>query len=164
MPKQSPERDRFAQGHDARLANEVRAVGERLRRLARERGWDPIVADGDPGLVDELELSFSNGEVVRSLASLAALSDAERAVQAGALVREVRRAEARRVVGSLEASPLVTRGTGAVSVALDQGRVDCVLLDPSLPEGERLSRAGLATSAEVTIASTPDGAAALLRW
>ena len=165
VPKQSPERDRFAQGHDARLANEVRAVGERLRRLARERGWDPIVADGDARLVDELESSFSNGEVVRSLASLAALSDAERAVQAGALVREVRRAEARRVGGSLEASPLVTRGTGAVSVALDQGRVDRVVLDPSLPpDAERLLRAALATSAEVTITPTAEGAAALLRW
>jgi hypothetical protein len=165
VPQQSPERDRFAHGHDARLANEVRAVSERLRRLARERGWDTVVAAGDPRLVDELEPSFPKGGLVRALAPLAALSGAERAVQTGALVREVRGAEARRVAGLLEASPLVTRGSGAVSVALDQGRVDHVVLDPSAPpDAERLLRAALATSAEVTITPTAEVAAALLRW
>jgi hypothetical protein len=162
-----PERDRFERAHGARLAAAVRASGEEVRRLASERGWDVLVADGDPRLARELEPSFAGGscELVRSPVPLATLPDAEVAARVEPVLRRVREREHARLRRLLETSPLVTRGARAVAVALEQGRVDHLLLDPSVPPAaERLLRTALATSAGVTVTPTPAGAAALLRW
>jgi hypothetical protein len=82
------------------------------------------------------------------------------------VVRETRAREQARLARLAETVPFVTRGARAVSIALDHGRVDRVLLDPSVAPaaGERLLQKALATSAAVTVAPTPAGAAALLRW
>jgi hypothetical protein len=162
-----PERDRFERAHDARVASEVRGAGEELSRLAAERDWDVLVVDGDPRLAGELEPAFAatGCELVRSPVPLGRLAAAEVAERVQLVLAEVRAREETRLVQLLETSPLVTRGVDAVEVALDQGRVDHLLLDPSLPDGaEELLRRAVVTSAAVTVTPIPAGAAALLRW
>jgi hypothetical protein len=162
-----PERDLFERAHDARLAVEVRAAGPELSRIAADRGWDVLVVDGEPRLAGEVDPAFATAacELVRSPVPLGRLAADEVPERVAPVIAEVRAREEARLVELLETSPLVTRGAAAVGVALEQGRVDRLLLDPSLPEdGELLLRQAVATSAEVTVTPLPAGAAALLRW
>jgi len=176
VPQPFPERDRLRAGAGARLAARLREAGAELAREATLRGWDFLIADGDPRLLDPLAHGLDTGdcELVRSPRPLTGASDAETAERVAALLGELRAERTRRLLGRLDGTA-ATRDRAVIESALEQGRVAHLLLPASRePEqaaaAESLLRRALAASAEVTLVEGPpsalgsDGAAALLRW
>lgn len=166
VPQSFPERDRFETGVGARVASQVRDAGAVLAREAEARSWDVVVADGDPRLLDALELGSATGtaELVRSPQPFAGQSAAEVADRVEPTLREHRADATARLVGRLEGSA-ATQDPGVVDRALAEGRVEHLLLAPAADpdHAEELARRALETGAEVTIVDGPP-VAALLRW
>jgi len=156
VPQTFPERDRFETGVGARVANRVREAGAELRRRAEARGWDVVVADGDPRLLEALEQGLGAGAVP--------------VVRQDGTVEEtlarVRDEEEARLVARLDEAAAATHDEAVVERALAEGRVEHLLL-PRVAgvdlHAEALLREALATSAEVTIVDIA-APAALLRW
>jgi hypothetical protein len=177
VPQPFPERDTFESAAGTRVLARLREAGGRLRQQATARGWDVVVVDGDPRLVEVLSGSIGHGpfELVRSSRPLAGLPDAVAAERVGALVREQRLGRQTELLRALDASPASTRDPQVLERSVDQGRVQHLLLEaPSegawSPLAESLLRRALQTGAEVTPVPLgagdlgPAGAAALLRW
>jgi hypothetical protein len=177
VPQSFPERDRFASALGARVAARLREAGARLARQSQARGWDTVVVDGDPRLVEVLSDTLRSGalRLVPSSRRIAGLPDAAAAGRVGAIVREERSKGDAELLRKLHASPASTGDPLVLERSLDEGRVEHLLISaPEQPSQaairESLLRRALETGAEVTVFApgarelAASGAAALLRW
>jgi hypothetical protein len=142
---------------------------------ARARGWDYVVLDGDPRLLDAFESGFGTSptELVRSPRSFAGAPTVEIADRVASTLRELRAAAALQLVATLDGSGAATTDAAAVEAALGEGRVERLLLAyPPVParaaRAESLVRRAFDTGAEVTLVEPGlldhGEVAALLRW
>jgi hypothetical protein len=177
VPQSFPERDRFETGVGSRVLARLREVGAKLAREVKTREWDVLVVDGDGRFVEALEAGIGpNGApLLPSPEPLGGVPRSEAADRVGTFLEERRQTEQRLLVERLDASGAATRDAAMVERALDEGRVEHLLLraatEPGdFSAGETFLRRALETGAQVTVveaASTevgPDGVAALLRW
>ena len=177
VPQPFPERDRFESTAGARILALLRAAAERLGRQAEARGWDVLVADGDPRLVDALAAAWRVGpsRLVRSPEALAGVADTAAAGRVGATVRALRAERTAALLRRLVESPASTHDPLVLERSLDEGRVEHLFVRvPSAParssSSESLLRRALATGADVTVVPPeaarlgPGGVSALLRW
>lgn len=174
VPQPFPERDRFESAAGVRLAARLREAGAELAAQAETRGWDVLVADGDPRLVDELAAGFRSEscELVRSPQPVAGLAVAAARERVAAIVRGRRAERVERLLAAVEGSAAATLDPELVDRALAEGRVERLLLavpprGARSPRAESLLRRALATGAELTVVpagALPAGIAALLRW
>jgi hypothetical protein len=177
VPQSFPERDRFESAAGARILALLREAAERLGRQADARGWDALVAHGDPRLVDALADGWRTGpaRLVRSPEALAGLPDAAAADRVGSTVRALREERTAELLQRLGDSPASTHDRLVLERSFDEGRVEHLLITvPSEPSrssfSESLLRRALATGAGVTVvppeaASLGEGGvSALLRW
>lgn len=172
-----PERDRFRSAAGARMLARARETGALLASKAEMRGWDFLITEGDPRLVDALSSGFVTDtcELVqsgRAIGKLAA-SRTSRAVEIA--LRERRLERLAQLLGQVDSSRAATRDPLVLEHSLDSGRVEHLLLADS-PElfprldAESLIRRAFATGAKVTLVTAGSaelgagGAAALLRW
>jgi hypothetical protein len=176
VPQPFPERDRFRTGVGARVVARTQEAGAALARHAEARGWDFVVADGDPRLLEALSAGFDahTCEIVQSARGIVGASATEAVERVAATLHERRAAETAQLVARLDETQ-ATRDPAVVARALAEGRVEHLLLAPP-PEpsdaaaAESLARQALDTGAELTVvdpptaALGPGGAAALLRW
>jgi hypothetical protein len=178
VPQPFPERDVFETAAGARVLARVQEEGADLAGDADVRGWDMVVADGDPRLLGALAAGFepSSTRLVRSPRPFAGATAAETAERIAATLHDLRSAEAARLVERLDDTGAATRDRAAVERALAEGRVDRLLLPrpvgPARPDDgdEELVRRAFATGAVVTVVDLPPaslgsgGIAAFLRW
>lgn len=180
VPQSFPERDRFRAAADTRVLAQLREEGARLAAEADARGWDAVVTDGDPRLVDALADGFDQGnsgaaELVPSPRPLVRLSSPDAAEVVAAAVRAHRADRHGALVRQLDESAAATRDPFVLERALDEGRVEHVLLAAPAERrpayrAEALARRAFATGAGVTVLDAavhdlgPAGVAALLRW
>lgn len=177
VPQPFPERDRFESAAGARMLTLLRNAGDRLGREAEARGWDVLVVDGDPRLLDVLSdgLRTNSYQLVRSPHSIGGVQNAVAAARVGSTVRTLRTARTAELLRKVGESSASTRDPLVLDRAFDEGRIEHLLIAmPSESSGpaasESLLRRALATGADVTIVPPeaadlePGGAAALLRW
>jgi hypothetical protein len=153
VPQPFPERDRYQTGVGARVGARLREAGDELARTSAARGWDVVVADGDPRLLEMLE-HRAGGLLVRRQGTVADAVAAHRA------------AERARLVTRLDESAAATRDPAVVGHALAEGRVEHLLLPRADLTGdgmEAMVRRAVETGADIAIADL-DAPAALLRW
>jgi hypothetical protein len=175
VPQPFPERDRFETAADARALAQLREEGARLATDAEVRGWDVVVANGDARLVDALVEGFACGngdvELVRSPQPLGRLS----ADLVAGVVRTQRAERDAALARRLDESSAATRDPFVLEWALDEGRVQHLLLAaPGGPRpayrAESLARRAFATGADVRVLDEgehdlgPAGSAAVHRW
>lgn len=171
VPQPFPERDAFETAAGSRILARVREAGARLADEAAARGWDMIVADGDPRLLGALAagLGRTAAELVRSPQPFAATSTLERAHRITATLHDRRAAAAARLLERLDDTGAATRDRAVVERAVVEGRVEHLLLAEAAAD-EELLRGAVETGAGVTILDVPStevgsgGVAALLRW
>lgn len=176
VPQPFPERDVFETALGARVLARARQAGADVVREAEARGWDAVVADGDPRLVDAFAAGFepSDVQLVRSSQPLAGTAP-EIADRVAAALHELRSAQTARLVERLDGTGAATRDRAAVARALAEGRVEHLLVARPAEPGrgladEELVRRALETAAAVTVVDLPagelgnGGVAALLRW
>jgi hypothetical protein len=177
VPQSFPERDRFETAVGSRVLARLREIGGELGRVARARGWETAIVDGDSRFLEAVRDGVGAGgvDLLPSARPLAGVSAVEAADRVGATLHERRMNDQRELLERLDASATASRDAAVVERALAEGRVEHLVLEPSTDPGaltieERLLRRALETGARVTVVEEASaavgagGVAAILRW